>query len=82
MPNGKSPEQMTQETYDKVNQIWNAFFGVKNTNDKGMLGEFQELRKDYFKFKRTVLIVFSFLVGSGVLGLSTLKIIEVMASGR
>jgi len=81
MSNGKSQEEMLQEVYDKTSQIWVAFFGVKNTNDKGMLGEFQRLQTDYYKFKRTVITVFAFLVGSGVLGLSAVKIAEAVANG-
>ena len=81
MPDGKSQEEMVQETYDKINQIWVAFFGVKNTNDRGMLGEFQKLQSDYYRFKRLVIGVFAFLVGSGVLGLSAIKITEALTRG-
>ena len=81
-PNNKSQEQIVQETYDKVNQIWQAFFGVKNTDDNGLLGAFKAhceddkcFRADYYKFKRLGIGIFFFLVGSGVLGLGIFKII-------
>ena len=39
----------------------------------------KDFQKDYFKFKRKVLAVFFFLLGSGALGLSVVKIIEIVA---
>ena len=40
-----------------------------------------QFRADYFKFKRIVLGVFFFLLGSGVLGVGGVKIAEMMARG-
>ena len=88
MANGKSQEEMLQEVYDKTSQIWSAFFGIKDTAVKGLFGDFQEhcqrdsaFRADYYKFKRAVITVFAFLVGSGLLGLSAVKIAEAVAKG-
>lgn len=82
MPDNKSQEQMLQETYDKVNQIWGAFFGTKNTSNNGLLGDFKEHRRhdaefraDYYKFKRFVIAVFAFMAGSGVLGVSIFQLV-------
>lgn len=36
----------------------------------------REFRQDYYKFKRTTLMIFFFLLGSGVLGIGGVKLIE------
>jgi len=38
----------------------------------------REFRQDYYSFKRKVLAVFFFLLGSGVLGVSTVKLVEMV----
>jgi len=84
MSNDKTPEQMLQETYDKVNQIWAAFFGVRGTSDRGFLGQFRdhrnsdtEFREDYYRFKRIVIGGFAFLIGSGAISISVIKLLGV-----
>jgi len=77
----KSPEEILQETYNKVSQIWDALCGVPGTSDKGLLGRFEthceedaEFRKEYYKFRRQCLAVFFFLLGTGALGIGVWQI--------
>ncbi len=68
----KTQKQLTQE-------IWQGMYGVDGTEDKGLIGDFKELRVDYGEFKKFTngrlnkmstrfKILVSFLIGSGVLG--------------
>lgn len=75
MPNGKTSEQMIQETYDRVNEMWTMLCGVKNTDDKGLVGDFNDVKSDYYRFKRVVIAIFAFLVGSGILGVGIWKLL-------
>lgn len=63
----KEERATIDETRQGVRDIKNLLFGVKNSSDKGFLGEFQALKKDYYGFKTRALIIFGVLVGSGVL---------------
>ena len=68
MTDGKSPQELLEETADKVNRIYTAFFGEPGTEDKGMMGEFQSVRDSHYKLKRQFWILIGILVGSGILG--------------
>lgn len=76
----QSPAQLLKETHDKVNEIWIAFFGVPNTNDKGIYGEFKDLKHDYYNFKRIVLVVFGILIGSGAFGFGIFKLGQLLVN--
>jgi len=73
---GKDDSDLLRETHDKVSQIWAAFYGVADTNNRGMYGEFHNLKNDYYRFKRMVFMVFAFVVGTGSLGLGIFKLAE------
>ena len=59
---------------------YNGGAGLLNTFEQHCIQD-REFRADYYKFKRAVITVFAFLVGSGVLGLSAVKIVEVATQG-
>jgi len=67
MSGEKSSEELIREIYEAVIQMRTALFGMPDSNDKGLFGEFNGLKKDYYSFKRWALIVFGILVGSGAL---------------
>jgi hypothetical protein len=67
-----------KEMHSKTDGIYQGLYGVPNTEDKGMCGAFKELKIDYYKFKQKVLVVFYFLVGSGVLGIGIWELIKVI----
>ena len=67
-------EMLVRNILTKVDQIEQALRGYNG--QPGLIKNHEILKTDYFKFKRQVLMVFAFAVGSGVLGLSILKIVE------
>ena len=75
MSNGKSPQELLEETHDNVMKISTALFGVPNTDDKGLCGEVRNLKKDYYSFKNKTLIIVGILVGSGVLGVGVYQLL-------
>lgn len=83
MTNGKTPQELLEETHDKVEQIYTALFGVLGTDDKGLCGDFKdqkvahgELEKSFLSFRRTVIMIFGFIVGGGGLGLSIAELFK------
>jgi len=65
--------------HDRIVQMHTVLLGTNG--QKGLCKKHEELAQDYYKFKRAVITVFAFLVGSGVLGLSAVKIAEAVAKG-
>jgi hypothetical protein len=65
------------ETIDsKVDMTYFELFGVPNSDDKGMCGEFKELKEDYTKFKNNATKIFFYLLGAGVLGTGVYELIK------
>ena len=80
---------MTEQEYEKLwakldaienktDQIHQGLYGVPDTDDKGMCGQFQDLKKDYYTFKARAMIVFFFLLGSGVLGVGIWELLKAL----
>jgi len=54
----------------RTDSIYQGFYGIPGTEEKGLCGALKELLLDHNKLKRNFWILISFLVGSGVLGTS------------
>ena len=65
-----------KEVSDKTNKIYTGLYGIPETDEKGMCGEFHDLRDDYYKFKTRAMVIFFFLLGTGVLGTAIYQIIQ------
>ncbi len=73
---------------DKVDTLIKDVSEIKATlkyNGMGLIPTFEqhcaqdrEFRQDYYSFKRRCTAIFFFLLGSGVLGISTVKLIEMV----
>ena len=70
MPNGKLPEKQK----DMIQEIWQALYGVPDTDDKGMYGDFDKACKimrsnsnRIVKLEITLASLIALLVGVGVL---------------
>jgi len=59
-------ETMLQETHDAAIKIKTVLLGENGV--KGLCGEHEELKHDYYDFKRRCILVFGVLIGAGVLG--------------
>lgn len=57
--------------HDMIVQMHTAMMGVCGVG--GCLREHKALRKDYYTFKRTVMIVAAFLIGAGLLSLGAIE---------
>ena len=72
-----------------INDITEIKIALKGYNGtQGLIPAFTKhcennecFQKDYYKFKRVVLAVFFFLLGSGVLGIGGVKIAEALMKG-
>jgi hypothetical protein len=70
----KSPEQLLQETHDMVTKVYTAIYGIEGTAERGMCGDFKDLKVDLEQQKekqsKTELklnrLIF-FLIGAGIL---------------
>ena len=69
----ESDLKQIQIIHDDVLEIKNVLKGYGRS--KGLLEEFSDLKQDYYHFKRVVLTVFAFAIGSGILGISAVKIL-------
>ena len=58
--------------HDRLIEIHGALLGING--QKGLIREVKDLKVDYYSFKKTVLAVFFFLLGTGVLGTGIWKI--------
>lgn len=61
----------------KVDSIEQALKGYNG--QAGLLKSHQDLKEDYYKFKRCVLVVSAFLAGTGALGVSIWQLIKAAA---
>lgn len=66
----RAPE--TQEEYAKeswliLNQIWQGLYGVRGTEDKGIVGVVKEHTREISRTKRTLYGLITFLIGAGML---------------
>ena len=68
-------EQVSQMRED-IAQIKTALKGYDG--QPGLCERHDDLEKSYYKFKRLVISVFAFLVGSGVISVSVIKGLEVL----
>jgi hypothetical protein len=60
----------------KTDRIYYGLYGIPDTDDNGMCGEFKDLKEDYYKFKQKAITVFFYLLGSGVLGVGIWQLIK------
>ncbi len=65
---------MINETRDTVRDIQLVLKGYNG--HPGLCADHENLKRDYYKFKRLVLCVVAFLVGSGALGFGVTKIVQ------
>ena len=77
---------MSDELEKKVDQLVTDMAEIKVAlkgydNKGGLINDYEKTKCDYFKFKKVVLCIFFFLLGSGALGLGGVKIAEVLAKG-
>ncbi len=63
---------MEKTDHDRLIEIHGALLGING--QKGLLREVKDLKDDYYSFKKAVLAVFFFLLGTGVLGVSFWKL--------
>ncbi len=69
----ESDLKQIQIIHDDVLEIKNVLKGYGR--NKGLCEEFSELKLDYYRFKRNVFAVLAFDIGSGILGISAIKIL-------
>ncbi len=74
--NPKTTDEKIDEIHDKVNQIWQGLYGIPGTAEDGLCSDYKTTKEDYYKFKATVIRVFSFLVGAGILTGGVLQLIK------
>ena len=53
---------------NKTDKIYQGFYGISDTDDKGLLGKFNDMCNELNKLKRNFYILVAFMVGSGILG--------------
>jgi len=63
---------------EDVSEIKVALKGYNG--QKGLCERHDDLAKDYYRFKQWVMGIFIFLVGSGAIGVSAVKIIQLINS--
>ena len=63
--------------HDRIVQMHAVLLGTNG--NKGLCEKHEDLAKDYYKFKRYLLVGVAFLVGSGLLGISTFELIKRLA---
>jgi hypothetical protein len=75
-------EQELDKLFEKIDQldkktdkIYFGLYGVPGTEDKGMCGEFHDLKVDYYQFKQKAMTIFFFLLGSGALGVGVWQLV-------
>ncbi len=59
----------------QVNSIHQGLYGILGTEDHGFMGRFNKLEKDYFNFKRSVIIILAFAAGGGGITAAMIKLI-------
>ncbi len=72
-------EKSYKSDHDMLADIHVVLLGTNGQG--GLLRDHDKLKEDYYKFKRRVLTVFYFLLGSGVLGVSSTEIIKLLNGG-
>jgi len=65
--------KLVKDTHEKVNAIEQALRGYNG--QPGLIKDHENLKKDYFKFKRLVLVIFAFAIGSGAIGLGIWRVL-------
>jgi len=65
-------EKLVEDTHEKVNKIEQALRGYNG--QPGLIKEHENLKADYYKFKRRAIGIFCFVAGSGALGVSAYQI--------
>lgn len=69
----KSIQVNQTELTKKVNSIYQGLYGIAGTEDNGFCGQFKDLKKDYYEFKRKVIMVLCFVAGAGGLTTAIIK---------
>jgi len=71
----KTNRQILDEIHTTVTEIRVTLFGVKNSSDKGLIGDVQdntykieEIDKSHRSLSKRFAILIAFLIGSGALG--------------
>ncbi len=67
----KEQAKLLQDTHDTVIEIRTILLGSEQ--NPGLCHRFHELEEDYVKFKRNVMVVMAFLVGSGAISIGVLQ---------
>jgi hypothetical protein len=76
MTNGKTPQELLEETHDNVMKLSVVLLGVPDSEEKGLCGDFAELRTEFYKFRRFGIWVIGILAGSGVLGVGVFEVVS------
>jgi hypothetical protein len=76
MTNGKSSEQLIQETHEKVDKLYTVLLGEPGTEEKGLCGEVKNLREDMNHFKRNFWVLVGVLSASGIGGVSLFNLLK------
>lgn len=66
-------EKLVKDTHEKVNSIEQALRGYNS--QPGLIKDHEDLKRDYYRFKRWAIGVVCFAIGSGALGLSIWKVL-------
>ena len=64
------------EVYVNIGEIRTVLLGVPSTQNGGIVGTVNGLRKDHEKLKQTVWVVIAVLAGSGILGISIAQVLK------
>lgn len=59
----------------KVDSIYQGLYGILGTAEKGFCGRFNELEKDYYTFKRKVIMILCFAAGGGGITATLIKFV-------
>jgi hypothetical protein len=70
------PDDQLSELVENVTEIKTMLKGYNGY--PGLCQSHEELAKDYYSFKRRVLLVFGFMVGAGILTGGSIGIIQAM----
>jgi len=71
----QTQEELIREIHNEVTIIKTVLLGAPNSDDKGLIGEIKDIKKNYYelnhrvgRLSKTVWILIGILAGSGVLG--------------
>ena len=70
----KMEKEKLDETHDIALEIKTVLLGTNG--DAGLCGDVYSMKKDYYKFKGRVVLVFGILIGTGAIAGSVVGIIQ------